>query len=102
MALDNLTVFTGNANPRLAEDVAGFSDHWSFWQIGVAAAMVTDTAPLRYAHYHTPDDKVEHVDFDALGWGVPPSIVPATDTSPGTETWWPSGIVAPASWPVGV
>ena len=22
-----------------------------------------------------------HVDFDALGWGVPPSIIPATDTS---------------------
>ena len=22
-----------------------------------------------------------NVDFDALGWGVPPSIVPATDTS---------------------
>ncbi|MFT4974277.1 MAG: acyl transferase domain-containing protein, partial [Myxococcota bacterium] len=24
---------------------------------------------------------LRHVDFDALGWGVPPSIIPATDTS---------------------
>ena len=35
------------------------SDHWSFWKQGIPAVMITDTAPLRYSHYHhatdTPD-----------------------------------------------
>ncbi|MEN8167622.1 MAG: hypothetical protein ABFR65_09130 [Pseudomonadota bacterium] len=26
--------------------------HWSFWQEGCPALMVTDTAPFRYPHYH--------------------------------------------------
>ena len=26
----------------------GWSDHWSFWQVGYPAVMVTDTAPFRY------------------------------------------------------
>jgi hypothetical protein len=26
----------------------GWSDHWSFWQAGYQAMMVTDTAPWRY------------------------------------------------------
>ena len=42
----------------------GFSDHWSFWQEGYAAAMVTDTAMFRYPHYHTPQDTIDKVDFD--------------------------------------
>jgi peptidase M28-like protein len=42
----------------------GWSDHWSFWQEGYAAVMVTDTALFRYRHYHTADDTVDKVDFD--------------------------------------
>lgn len=34
----------------------GWSDHWSFWKEGYPAIMVTDTAPFRYEHYHTPWD----------------------------------------------
>lgn len=30
----------------------GWSDHWSFWQQGYPAIMVTDTAPYRYIYYH--------------------------------------------------
>ncbi len=41
----------------------GWSDHWAFWQIGVPAIMVTDTAPFRYAHYHKPTDTLEQLDF---------------------------------------
>jgi hypothetical protein len=41
----------------------GWSDHWAFWQEGFPAAMVTDTAPFRYAQYHTEDDVAERVDF---------------------------------------
>lgn len=42
------------------------SDHWSFWQEGFPAFMVTDTAPLRYRHYHTPEDTPEKVDYAFL------------------------------------
>ncbi len=28
--------------------------------------MVTDTAPFRYAHYHTPEDTVDKLDFESL------------------------------------
>ncbi len=34
----------------------GWSDHWSFWQHGLPAVMVTDTALYRYHEYHTPKD----------------------------------------------
>ncbi len=44
----------------------GFSDHWSFWQEGYPALMVTDTAMFRYPHYHSPDDTVEKVDFERM------------------------------------
>jgi hypothetical protein len=44
----------------------GWSDHWSFWQAGYPAIMVTDTAPYRYAHYHAPTDIVERVHFEGL------------------------------------
>ena len=40
------------------------SDHWSFWQEGYPALMVTDTAPFRYPHYHTPEDTVDKIDFE--------------------------------------
>lgn len=43
------------------------SDHWSFWKEGFPALMLTDTAPLRYPWYHTPDDTPEKVDYAFLG-----------------------------------
>jgi hypothetical protein len=42
----------------------GFSDHWSFWQEGYPAFMITDTAPYRYSHYHKPTDTPDKLDFD--------------------------------------
>jgi Zn-dependent M28 family amino/carboxypeptidase len=42
----------------------GWSDHWSFWQQGYAAAMVTDTAPFRYRWYHTAGDTPDKLDFE--------------------------------------
>lgn len=42
----------------------GWSDHWSFWQAGYRAIMVTDTAFYRYAHYHTEKDTPEKVDYE--------------------------------------
>ena len=43
---------------------AGWSDHWSFWQQGYPAVMVTDTALFRYDHYHEPSDTPDKIDFD--------------------------------------
>jgi Zn-dependent M28 family amino/carboxypeptidase len=41
----------------------GWSDHWSFWQEGWPAFMVTDTAPFRYPHYHETTDTPDKVDY---------------------------------------
>ncbi|MBD2043818.1 M28 family peptidase [Microcoleus sp. FACHB-672] len=43
----------------------GWSDQWAFWQQGYQAIMVTDTAPFRYPHYHTPEDTPDKIDFDS-------------------------------------
>jgi Zn-dependent M28 family amino/carboxypeptidase len=45
---------------------SGWSDHWSFWQCGYSALMATDTAPLRYRYYHTPQDTPEKLDYDRM------------------------------------
>jgi len=44
----------------------GWSDHWSFWQQGYQAVMVTDTAPFRYPYYHTTGDTPDKVDYECL------------------------------------
>jgi hypothetical protein len=41
----------------------GWSDHWSFWQEGWPAFMVTDTAPFRYPHYHQTTDTPDKIDY---------------------------------------
>jgi hypothetical protein len=43
-----------------------WSDHWSFWQFGYNALMVTDTAPNRYPEYHTTADLPDELDFDRM------------------------------------
>lgn len=55
----------GGAIPDALPGV-GWSDHWSFWQIGVPAVMVTDTAPFRYDDYHKVSDTPEKLDYDRL------------------------------------
>jgi len=55
----------GAAVPGILPGV-GWSDHWSFWQAGYPAVMVTDTAPFRYPAYHGPDDTPERVDYERL------------------------------------
>jgi Zn-dependent M28 family amino/carboxypeptidase len=47
-------------------DGIGWSDHWSFWQAGYPAIMVTDTAPFRYPWYHTVHDTTDKIDFEKL------------------------------------
>ncbi len=43
-----------------------WSDHWSFWQEGYPALMVTDTALFRYKHYHTSEDTPDKLDYDRM------------------------------------
>ena len=52
----------GFAPPSFIADI-NRSDHWSFWQEGYPAFMVTDTAPFRYPYYHTPWDTPEKIDY---------------------------------------
>jgi hypothetical protein len=51
----------------------GWSDDWSFWQIGVPAFSVTDTAYLRNDHYHDVSDTPDTLDFTKMAqvvWGL--------------------------------
>ncbi|MBD3246677.1 MAG: M20/M25/M40 family metallo-hydrolase [Candidatus Omnitrophica bacterium] len=40
-----------------------FSDHWSFWQEGYPAVMITDTAFYRNPHYHRLTDTWQTLDY---------------------------------------
>lgn len=44
----------------------GWSDHWSYWQAGYPAIMVTDSAPYRDPNYHTPRDTPDKLDYDRM------------------------------------
>jgi Zn-dependent M28 family amino/carboxypeptidase len=42
------------------------SDHVPFWNAGIPALMVTDTANFRYHHYHQTSDTPEKLDYNCL------------------------------------
>lgn len=42
------------------------SDHSPFWDAGIPAVMVTDTAFLRNPHYHQPSDTLETLDLEFI------------------------------------
>jgi len=44
----------------------GWSDHWSYSQVGYPAVMVTDTAPFRNPNYHEPTDLPDTLDYERL------------------------------------
>ncbi len=41
----------------------GWSDHWSFWQEGYQAVMITDTAVFRNPNYHRASDTPDTLDY---------------------------------------
>ncbi len=53
----------GAALPAFIAGV-GWSDQWSFWQVGYPGVMVTDTAPFRNPHYHQRSDLPETLDYE--------------------------------------
>jgi hypothetical protein len=48
--------------PSLVQGV-DFSDHASYWRLGMPAIMVTDTAFLRNPHYHQRTDTADSLDY---------------------------------------
>ena len=55
----------GGAIPEAIPGI-NWSDHWSFWQQGYPAIMITDTALFRYPHYHGTEDTFDKIDYDRL------------------------------------
>lgn len=55
----------GMAAPSFVQD-AGRSDHWAFWQAGIPALMITDTANFRNPNYHRPTDRPETLDYHRM------------------------------------
>ncbi|MBL8026381.1 MAG: M28 family peptidase [Fibrobacteres bacterium] len=44
-----------------------FSDHWSYWQFGYDAIMITNTSFYRTPHYHKKTDTPETLDYIRMG-----------------------------------
>ena len=55
----------GSAAPKQLPGI-GWSDHWSFWQEGYDAVMITDTAPFRNEHYHEGSDRPGTLDYERM------------------------------------
>lgn len=62
----HLAVPTTGAATLNAFPGVGWSDHWSFWQEGYPAVMVTATATFRNPHYHDEGDGPAVVDVERL------------------------------------
>lgn len=43
-----------------------YSDHLNFWNQGIPAAMITDTAFLRNSHYHKATDTAEKLNYESM------------------------------------
>ena len=59
-----IPVYSLNAPIFIPE--AGFSDHKSFWEFGLPAVMVTDTAFLRNPNYHQSTDLPATLDYERM------------------------------------
>lgn len=55
----------GIAAPRFVPGI-DYSDHASYIDQGYPALMVTDTAPLRYPHYHSRNDTPDKLNYERL------------------------------------
>lgn len=52
---------------KLTEDCLGRSDHQNFWDMGLPAAVMTDSAKYdRYPWYHAPGDTIDKVNIPYL------------------------------------
>lgn len=65
---NDLPVLGRFLNRRTVPLVRNFSrsDHVRFWEAGIPAIQITDTANFRYRHYHKPTDTPEKLDYERL------------------------------------
>lgn len=66
----------------------GWSDHWSFWQEGYPAIMLTDTAPFRYPQYHGSQDLPDRLawpDFARAAHGIIAAVQALASSPPGSQ-----------------
>ena len=47
-------------------DLAGLSDHRSYWAFDFPALMINDTSFLRNPHYHEKSDTIETLNFEKM------------------------------------
>lgn len=47
-----------------------FSDHLNYWELGIPAVMITDTAFFRNKNYHTQGDKVSTLNLQKMAYVV--------------------------------
>jgi hypothetical protein len=52
-------------NGSIAPDLRR-SDHAPFWDAGIEALMLTDSADFRNPNYHTPNDEISTLDFEFM------------------------------------
>jgi Zn-dependent M28 family amino/carboxypeptidase len=60
----SLPVYSINASPIMQG--IDFSDHLSYWNQGIPAIMITDTAFLRNQNYHLAGDTFEKLDYGKM------------------------------------
>lgn len=53
------------AAPRFINDIER-SDHRPFWEAGIPALMITDTAEFRNENYHTASDRWDTLDYNKM------------------------------------
>jgi Predicted aminopeptidases len=58
----------GRALKRIVPTTQTFarSDHYSFWEQGIPAIMITDTGNFRNPNYHEETDTPDTLDYDRL------------------------------------
>jgi Zn-dependent M28 family amino/carboxypeptidase len=60
----DLPIFSINAPPILQG--IDFSDHLSYWNVGIPALMLTDTAFMRNKNYHQAGDTYDKLDYQRM------------------------------------
>ncbi|MEK7257696.1 MAG: M20/M25/M40 family metallo-hydrolase, partial [Bacteroidota bacterium] len=66
------------------------SDHAYFWLGGIPALMLTDGANYRNPNYHTPNDKIETLDFTFMRRVVQAAVATLAEIAEiqHATTWW--------------
>lgn len=64
-----------------------FSDHWSFWQEGYPAVMVSDSAFMRNPYYHDDLDTWDKLNYNSMAQVIDGLYFVVKDLSTGAFKW---------------